>query len=530
MGSQLFVAPPRTAKAAYGFFQAGTALNRVLQEAPYLARCSDNKTAARVRPREYAISYPYIQVNRPGMVSWLIFDLDHANALIWDEAGLPPPNLVVRNRGNGHAHLYYAIVPVCTSVNGRSAPISYMKAVYEAFALQLNADLEYGGGPVAKTPGHPWWETSEYHDHVYDLGELAEAVELPQAKPWNKGPRLDAAAHSRHCILFERMRYYAYSIVNEARANGTFQQFVHRLEAFAFNNNDFKAYGFAESLPLSSLKATVKSISRWTWDRYRGGARCHRGVMGLPAEMPLHEKQRLAALRTHGIRHKSTESKVRAACRRLIAAGEQLRVSAIARMANISRQTTAAYKHVMREVQNAAIEGSAAIAKLGVKYGVHQIPAALSACLSALKGVVGITVGDCMASKNKQEKRARRAKQKAKASRIARSGPVDRNQDVVDEVELSEELVQRFEQAEHNGGRIAMLAELIDAAGRIESDDPCAVQQVMLALYYRPRLESGELSEQWWAEPDFLADYAVATAQVGREDLIEVRNRELEAL
>lgn len=385
MGSQAQMAQPRTAKAARGFFQAGTALNRVLQEAPYLARCSDNKTAARVRPREYAISYPYIQANRPGMVSWLIFDLDHANSLIWEEAGLPPPNLVVRNRKNGHSHVYYAIVPVCTSENGRSAPISYMKAVYEAFALQLKADIEYSGGPVAKTPGHPWWETSEYHDHVYDLGELAETVELPQAKPWSKGPRLDDAAHSRHCILFERVRYYAYSIVNEERAAGTFQNFVRRLEAFAFNNNDFKAYGFAESLPLSSLRATVKSISRWTWDRYRGSARCDRGAMALPAEMPLQEKQRLAALRTHGMRQKSTESKVRAACRRLIAAGEQLRVTAVARVANISRQTITAYKHVMHQVLNRAIEGAPRGVKWNVKYGVHQIPAAPSACLPALK-------------------------------------------------------------------------------------------------------------------------------------------------
>lgn len=260
-----------------------------------------------------------------------------------------------------------------------------MKAVYEAFALQLKADIEYGGGPVAKTPGHPWWDTSEYHDHVYDLGELAETVELPQAKPWSRGPRLDDAAHSRHCILFERLRYYAYSIVNEERAAGTFQHFVRRLEAFAFNNNDFKAYGFAESLPLSSLRATVKSISRWTWDRYRGSARCHRGAMVLPAEMPLHEKQRLAALRTHGIRQKSTESKVRAACRRMVAAGEQLRATALARMAGITRQTIAAYKHVMHEVLGAAVASSASAAKLDVKYGVHQIPAALSVCIAAMK-------------------------------------------------------------------------------------------------------------------------------------------------
>ena len=111
------------------FFQSGTALNRVLTEAPYLPRCSDDKTATRVRPREYAIRYPYMQVNRPGFVSWLIFDLDHSNALIWEDAGLPAPNLIVRNRKSGHSHLYYAIPPVCTTESARSKPIAYMKAI-----------------------------------------------------------------------------------------------------------------------------------------------------------------------------------------------------------------------------------------------------------------------------------------------------------------------------------------------------------------------------------------------------------------
>ena len=76
------------------FFQGGTALNRVLLEAPYLPRCSDDKTATRIRPREYAIRYPYMQVNRPGMVSWLIFDLErlarHVIAHDWSVAEVPP--------------------------------------------------------------------------------------------------------------------------------------------------------------------------------------------------------------------------------------------------------------------------------------------------------------------------------------------------------------------------------------------------------------------------------------------------------
>lgn len=215
------------------FFQSGTALNRVLTEAPFLPRCSDDKTATRVRPREYAIRYPYMQVNRPGFVSWLIFDLDHAKAMIWEDAGLPSPNLIVRNPKSGHSHLYYAIHPVCTTEAARSKPIAYMKAVYEAFAARLDADTDFHSGPVAKTPGHPWWLTYELHAHVFELGELADYVDLAVSSPWGKGPQFDEVSHSRHCILFEHLRHYAYSIVNRERERGSFATFTRLLEAYA---------------------------------------------------------------------------------------------------------------------------------------------------------------------------------------------------------------------------------------------------------------------------------------------------------
>ena len=280
------------------FQQEGTALHRLLQEAAYLTRCSDNKTAALIRPRDYAIKHPYMQINRAGFVSWLIFDLDHDNAMIWQDKGLPAPNLIVQNRQSGHAHLYYAIVPVCTSERARSKPIHYMKAIYSALSRELHADPEYNSGPVAKTPGHQWWRTSELHNHIYELSELADCVELASASPWAKSPNLDAVSHSRNCMMFEKLRFYAYSIVNRQKEEGSYLSFTRLLEAFAHNHNAFRNLGFSADLSLSDLRATVKSVARWTWDKYTGSGRCHRGVMQLDQSLSLPEKQALAAERT----------------------------------------------------------------------------------------------------------------------------------------------------------------------------------------------------------------------------------------
>ncbi|RMN33644.1 primase C-terminal domain-containing protein, partial [Pseudomonas savastanoi] len=80
----------------------------------------------------------------------------------------------------------------------------------------------------------------------------------------------DQVSHSRHCILFEQLRYFAYSIVNRERELGSFESFMRSLDAYAYNHNSFLKQGFSENLPLSSIRATVKSVGRWTWDRYTG--------------------------------------------------------------------------------------------------------------------------------------------------------------------------------------------------------------------------------------------------------------------
>jgi hypothetical protein len=121
--------------------------------------------------------------------------------------------------------------------------------------------------------------------------------------------------------------------------------------------------------------------------------------MQLDKDLPLAERQSLAAKRTHEVRSKATESKIRAACAQLRAQGERLRQTTIALIAKVSRQTVATYAHVLKEPLRSAVTalrrastGSAS----DVNHGVHQIPAAQPAALDlCFKGNNQAFDGEC---------------------------------------------------------------------------------------------------------------------------------------
>ncbi|MBV7300260.1 replication initiation protein [Enterovibrio paralichthyis] len=327
-----------------------TPFHRLLEHAPFVSRCSDNKTATNLRRRDFAIRWPYMQVNSQVMKSWLVFDLDHANSWIWKDKGFPEPNLIVTNPANGKSHLFYAITPVCISNKARQKPIDFMQKVYRAMVDAFDADPDYSG-PVAKTPGHPWWLTTEFHAQEYELSELADYCDFPEIEPWGRSaPDLDGVSHSRHCTLFEQLRFYAYSIVNGMRQTARYVDFLTHLESYAFNLNNFQKRGFDYDLPYSSVRATAKSVARWTWHKYTGDGRCHRGVMALDSSLPLSVKQKLAAKRTHQKRTERTERRIRAAAKQLKEAGKEITASAVSRAANVCRQTVSKYMHVLEAI------------------------------------------------------------------------------------------------------------------------------------------------------------------------------------
>ncbi len=162
----------------------------------------------------------YIQANGPTHKYWLVFDVDKPNAsLDWYDSGAPAPNIVATNRDNGHAHLIYGLeVSIRTAPDGRSAPLRYAAVVENALREKLGADIGYAG-LICKNPLNPHWQVSTWEPCLY---EAYKAIRLgwPEYERW-----LEA------CLT---------------RAEG-------------YNKKTFK-----EPLPQSEIKATAKSVARWT--------------------------------------------------------------------------------------------------------------------------------------------------------------------------------------------------------------------------------------------------------------------------
>ncbi|MFT7052888.1 MAG: hypothetical protein ACJAU1_000438 [Psychromonas sp.] len=358
--------------SALRYYQPSSSLNRLFSHLPHAPYCSDDKTARLKLTKTKALSFPYIQVDTANLKNWLVFDLDHDNPMIWDDESLPPPNFMVVCPTKNTSHLFYAIPGVATSVNSRSAPIQYMKAVYEAMAIRLNADLSYSG-PVAKTPGHAWWRTHEFHNKMYDLGELSEYVDLETKPQWSKGPDLDSVSHSRNCTLFEITRFFAYAKVSEARRKSTLAEFEAQVRNYATARNRFKEKGWQNNLAYSEIKATAKSIARWTWDYYRGDS-VHRGAMGLDSQIPLPERQSSSALRTAKMKRGKTEVAIRNAVLKAKESGAKISCVSIARLTGLCRQTVASYLNVILKNLNPIISLNDLLNTTNsVKLGVYQI-------------------------------------------------------------------------------------------------------------------------------------------------------------
>jgi len=231
-----------------------------LPNRPYYA---DEKGYLSIGSKATAIKKKYIQHNQPCIKNWLVYDCDFSGALEWvGDNHLPVPNLVAYNPKNGNSHLYYCLEdPVCTSEKGKWAPLFLLAKIDYVLTEKLKADKGYQGF-ISKNVLHEHWNVLETNPTPWKLDDFLNWIELPKRLP----KKAQIQGLGRNCTLFETAKNLAYRSVLNFRLAGSKEGF------FAAVLSDCEGINqtFNPPLNLAEVKATAKSIAKWTWKHYTG--------------------------------------------------------------------------------------------------------------------------------------------------------------------------------------------------------------------------------------------------------------------
>ncbi|MEA2120559.1 replication initiation protein [Halovibrio sp. HP20-50] len=229
-----------------------------LPRKPY--HTDDFGTGLRIRDVQKALQARYIQPNGPTHRYWLVYDVDRSGAVLdWYDRGAPPPTIVAQNPANGHAHLIYGLeVPVRTAPDGKPGPLRYAAAIDCALRAVLDADVGYAG-LICKNPLHSHWRVTEWEPRLYELGDLASWLDLSSFNDRRK--RLPDYGLGRNCTLFEKLRTWAYRAIRQGWPE--YERWHEAVLTRARAYNDFEAL-----LPDSEVRATAKSVAKWTHQRF----------------------------------------------------------------------------------------------------------------------------------------------------------------------------------------------------------------------------------------------------------------------
>lgn len=207
-----------------------------------------------------ALRCALLQFNAKHSISWLAFDIDRPMAALdWEDRHAPAPNLIMINRDNGHGHYLYGLqAPVHNYHDAKPKPQRYIAAIDVALSEKLGADPGYSK-LICKNPMHDRWLTLTPRMELYDLAELADYVDLTKYRDARR--RLPTTGLGRNCTLFEVLRLWAYKERRQPWLSETMFHESVKSHALAINA------GFNPPLPYSEVRATARSVSRWTWRR-----------------------------------------------------------------------------------------------------------------------------------------------------------------------------------------------------------------------------------------------------------------------
>lgn len=216
----------------------------------------DPETGVRLYPTEEMLKKSIVQSNPYNSVGWIIIDMDSPTShLDWQDINAPPPNIISINKRNGHAHLFYGLEkPVHKNDVSSFKALKYCAAVNIALTQYLGGDEGYSMH-LSKNPTNDKWLNLFPKQGLYTLEELGDWLpNLGRVKQ----KKLPDISLGRNVNLFVNLRMYAYS---ERRTATDYQRFYADIYTQAKTYNS----SFITPLPDGEIRATAKSIAKWTW-------------------------------------------------------------------------------------------------------------------------------------------------------------------------------------------------------------------------------------------------------------------------
>lgn len=286
-----------------------------------------------LRRKPKAIEYPWLAPNH-GNISCLVVDVDRRVTPyeIYD-AHLPEPNLAALNRETGHCQYFWQLSAPVHAWNTQrdSAAYRYYEAIEAGFTDKLGGDPSFAAC-ITKNPLHSMWDTHELYGDTYELGELAEWVDLSRKRK-KASQIITEDVSGRNQYLFDELRKWAYKHYREARKHPYpvwLEQCLTR--AMALN-------GFEQPLGRSEVACIARSVAKFVYTRYKPQWHRGRDAEMIDSEMSIQERQRLAAQRTNAARKGSTEGKIAWAVAQLKEQEKRISKAAVARLAGVNRKT-----------------------------------------------------------------------------------------------------------------------------------------------------------------------------------------------
>lgn len=264
--------------------------------------CSNHpkEEGAKYREKTKALGYKYIALNSKYR-KYIIIDIDvEQSPFLWEHRNLPPPTLITISPNSGKCHCLYGLkTPVIFTENGRTKPQDFFKAVEFSLTKALSGDMSYNH-LLTKNPYHEAWRTIN-HNVYYELNDFREWMDISKYKERIKTV---VDEDGRNCTLFKRLTLLArVEVRNAASEEHWFGQVLHMGEDLN------KA--FQEPLPFGEIKTIARSVAKYAWKRRFEIGPDKTGILQLPSDMPLDDKQRQGAIYTHKVRSASTLEKIK---------------------------------------------------------------------------------------------------------------------------------------------------------------------------------------------------------------------------